>query len=404
MQKRLFRRPSRTGTTAMVAGAAFLTSWATLHGAWTNPLLWVTAIVASATLPAFGRWVQKAEMWACWATAAVTPGLLARYAIQVAYNGVLVGALVLAGVLDLDELAAMGGPLVAILAITAAGQGMQMLALRWARRRGGHEVTAVVTALAVNAAASATGALGVPLLAQAYVAFSLAVWIAAAARSILSDAMAFIAPKGGIAVFFGTFNPVHVAHLDLVRRVLDERGVEAVIIHPTLVPKFHRDALARGEIRIRNRDGGYIEYETTDRADPHIDYFPTGRRFLDPEDRRRLLEVAVADAGLSDRVFVAWHPEAYDKDGFPGVLREIRSQWPGRRVHVVHGSDWGGMMVRRLLDDGAWVWPFAVRRRGAVSATAVRAGALHFLSEGVVRELERIAARPTQAAKGRVHA
>ena len=116
-------------------------------------------------------------------------------------------------------------------------------------------------------------------------------------------------------------------------------------------------------------------YEKTDRADPYIDYFPTGRRFFAPETRAHLMRLAIEEAGLGDKVEIAFWPEIYDRHGFHGVLREVRRRYPGRPLHGLHGSDTGGMMVRAIMDECGWIYPMAILRRDNVSATAIRGGA-----------------------------
>ncbi|MDA0261843.1 MAG: hypothetical protein O3A21_06585 [Proteobacteria bacterium] len=116
-------------------------------------------------------------------------------------------------------------------------------------------------------------------------------------------------------------------------------------------------------------------YEKTAKADPYVDYFPTGNRFYAPESRRYMIELALAEAGLSDRVEVSFMPETYARYGFHGVLAAIRKDHPNTPIHGIHGSDVGGMMVRAILDECGWIYPMPSLRRDGVSATAIRAGA-----------------------------
>ena len=162
------------------------------------------------------------------------------------------------------------------------------------------------------------------------------------------------------------------------------------MVHPTIVPKFHADALSKGEIRVARVEDGLSVYETTARADPNVDYFPTGNRFFDPQVRRRLIEMAIREAGMEDRVEVAFMPEVYRERGFHGVLAEIRKANPGEPIHGLHGSDYGGMLVRAILDDCGWIYPVPVRRTDQVSATAIRKGATGMTSASVTEVLERL--------------
>jgi hypothetical protein len=105
----------------------------------------------------------------------------------------------------------------------------------------------------------------------------------------------------------------------------------------------------------------------------HMDYFPTGNAFFEIENRLAMLHAAVEDAGLQDKVEVLYLPRTYARRGFRGVIAHVRRFEPGRRLHGLHGSDYGGVVVR-MIYDSAFVRPFAVVRKDKVSATAIRAG------------------------------
>src|SRR5258708_39050540 len=107
----------------------------------------------------------------------------------------------------------------------------------------------------------------------------------------------------------------------------------------------------------------------------NVDYFPAGRQFLPPETRQVLIELAVAEAGLRDKVEVAFYRETYDTKGFQGVIAEVKRQHPGVRLHGLHGTDHGGMTVRNIYDECGWIYPWRILRRDMVSATASRRAA-----------------------------
>ena len=78
------------------------------------------------------------------------------------------------------------------------------------------------------------------------------------------------------------------------------------------------------------------------------------------------------------------------KHDCPELLARIRQDHPGKALHGIHGSDFGGMLVRAILDECGWIYPLAVRRRDGVSATAIRAGARDMTSQAVGLVLDQL--------------
>lgn len=133
-------------------------------------------------------------------------------------------------------------------------------------------------------------------------------------------------------------------------------------------------------------------YEKTQKADVHMNYFPTGRRFFEYETRHRLLLLAIQESGLGEKVEVLSFPELYERDGFYGVLRKVKRLASGRPLHGIHGSDLGGMTVRNIYDESGWIYPLAVVRRDQVSATAIRNGVRGLTTELIETVLEHLKA------------
>ena len=206
----------------------------------------------------------------------------------------------------------------------------------------------------------------------------------------------------GVGLFFGTFNPLHNSHVALLRQAMEDRKLDKIIIHPTLIPKLHADAFRKGEIRVGRLQDGFQIYEKTDKADSNVDYFPTGNIFLPPETRKALIELAVAEAGLGNQVEVIFLPETYSTRGFQGVIGEIKKQNPGTRLHMLHGTDFGGMLVRSISDECGWIYPWCILRRDKVSATAIRRGAKGMTPAVVTDVLDQISRNvPVVTAGGR---
>ena len=153
---------------------------------------------------------------------------------------------------------------------------------------------------------------------------------------------------------------------------MEERKLDNIIIHPTLIPRLHAEAFRKGEIRVgRLREDGFQVYEKTDKADVNVDYFPTGNIFLPPETRKVLIELAVAEAGLGNgRSDVLSRNLRHPR--LPGRDRRDQAPHPGERLHTLHGTDFGGMMVRQICDECGWIYPWCILRRDKVSATAIR--------------------------------
>jgi hypothetical protein len=210
-------------------------------------------------------------------------------------------------------------------------------------------------------------------------------------RGAVSDIRGRHPRDGGVGVFFGTFNPVHRTHVDIIRRAIVERNLERVYVHPTTVPKLHRVALSNGEIDFDHRDGMRV-YRRTERADPNKNYFPTGNMFFEYELRNELLKASIQDEDLQDRVTVLELPRLYETDGFLGIARRIRTENPGQPIHGLHGSDPGGMWVRNLFEACGGIIPCPVLRRDEVSATAIRKGGVGMTTPTVERFLAAVRA------------
>jgi hypothetical protein len=183
---------------------------------------------------------------------------------------------------------------------------------------------------------------------------------------------------------------------------MEERKLDKIIIHPTLIPRFYAESFRKGEIRVGRLKDGYQIYEKTDKADVSVDYFPTGNIFLPPETRKAMIELAVADAGLGDKVEVIFLRETYDAHGFQGVIGEIKKRHQGVRLHTLHGTDFGGMLVRQICDECGWIYPWRIMRRDNVSATVIRKGAQGMTPAIVTDVLAQIAQNlPVVTAGGR---
>ncbi|MBN9061404.1 MAG: hypothetical protein J0H41_03055 [Rhizobiales bacterium] len=368
---------------AAFSGACMYLAYAIAHGAWLNPYLIGVCCFIAAFLPKYSILSNKIEERVNFRFAVVTLGRASRFAMQATMNLAIWSLFVHGHVTPVDGLRGVGGVAGVAILTTLASVGAQFIAQFLFNRGVGDLNRNVMAALCLNIVFTALATIGVPALATAFMIVSLGLGGALFLMGVLSDLRALVHPHGGVGVFYGTFNPFHATHLALIRNAIETRGLSKVIIHPTIVPKLHAQALERGEIRVARIEGGLCVLEKTARADANVNYFPTGNRFFPPETRKLMIELAVAEAGLSDKVEVLWLPEVYREKGFHGVTRVIRQRHPGIALHGLHGSDLGGMWVRSIYDESGWLYPIPARRRDNVSATAIRNGAAGMTSRVV---------------------
>jgi hypothetical protein len=381
----------------LVAGVTYAL-YGALRGAWTNGHVLATAALLGALLIPMVRLSEALERAVHRRTASVFLGLAARYAVEWVYTFTGFGVLRAGGLFDPAEVTALGGSFALFVsAVVLTSTGAKRIALALANRGIGNRIVNLCVAIGANTSWAILVTLGILRAPPA-------VWLPCAALGYVgmayaaqTDLMARWAPRGGVGIFFGTFNPVHRAHLELIEAFRRERGLAKVYVHPTLVPPSHRKLLAMGHIEIQAFERGMRIYRKTARADAFIDYFPTGDRFYEADNRLAMLRAGVADLAMDDAITVARFDDAYDARGFHGVVARIRAMHPGQAIHGMHGSDVGGMMVRAIYDECPLVWPFAIVRTDAVSSTKIRAGAtslttpsvraiLRFLADGERRD------------------
>lgn len=355
------------------AGVLMYFAYAFPNQDWLNPGLVITLFVGI-FLPYYSRISNKIDEWLCFKTAFVTPGRLGRFLAQWLFNLGVFYVFLRSDVIALADADTLGGLWGISLLTTAASQGIQYVAITLANREIGNVNRNVAWGLASNIVVTAVAAVGVGWMRPVFILSGLLFGGLVIGIGILSDIRSVRPRTGGVGIFFGTFNPFHNTHLAIVKQALSERKLDKIIIHSTIIPKLHADALSKGEITIAERHNGMRVYGRTEKADVHVNYFPTGNRFYEFETRKRMMQWAVKEEGLADQVEVLSFPDTYLNSGFYGVIRKIREQNPGKRLHGIHGSDLGGMWIRRIYDEAGWLYPYSVRRVDQVSATAIRNG------------------------------
>lgn len=371
-------------------GAILFLSYARAFHAWRNPALWGLGLAIGAFVPFYARFSNQIEERIQFRAALVTPGRVGRFLAQLAFNAGVFTWLQRGGVIPEANIASLGGVWAAAGLTTASSQGIQYLAIALANREIGDKNRNVLAGLSANIVVAALAAFGLGWARSLFTVGGVGLGCALFGLSLLSDLRSRWFPRGGVGVFFGTFNPFHKTHLEIIRKAIEARGLERVYLHSTVIPKLHREALEKGEIRIASFDAGMRVYEKTPKADLQVNYFPTGRRFFEYSTRTFLMRLAIEQAGLSEKVVVLELPEVYEETGFYGIVSEIRRRHPASAVHGMHGSDLGGMWIRSIYDESGWIYPYPVRRIDGVSATAIRKGATGMASpvvEDILREI-----------------
>jgi hypothetical protein len=387
---------------AAFGGLLTYVSYAYAHGSWTNPTLIAVSVFIGVFLPSYSKLSNKAELWANNRFGFVSAGKFGRFLPQLVFNLAVFWACLWGGAFNLAGIASVGGFAGAALVTTLASQGTQYLGAYLVARGIGDANRNTLVGLLVNIILAALGTAGIPGAREAFLIFGFVLGALFFGIGLLSDIRSVAAPKGGVGIFLGTFNPFHNSHLAILRQAMEDRKLDKIIIHPTLIPKLHADAFRKGELRVGRLDGGFQIYEMTDKADSNVDYFPTGKQFLPPETRKVLIDLAVAEAGMGNQVEVIFLRETYSTRGFQGVIGEIKKQNPGIRLHCLHGTDFGGMLVRSISDECGWIYPWRILRRDKISATAIRAGAKGMTPAVVTDVLDQISRNvPLVTAGGR---
>ena len=322
------------------------------------------AIFFAIFMPTYTRISNKAELWADNHFGFVTAGRLGRFVPQFAFNLVAFAVMLGGGGMSRTGVATVGGIAGAALITSLASQGLQYLGGYLFARGIGDLNRNVLLGLCVNTVLTALGTAGLPYGREAFLLLGFGLGGFLLLVGILSDLRSIFAPKGGIAMYFGTFNPFHNTHLAILKRAMAERRLDKIIIHPTLIPRFYAEAFRKGQIRAGRLQDGFQVYERT------------------------------------GKVEVIFLRETYKSRGFPGVIAEIRKRHPGVRLHTLHGTDFGGMMVRSICDDCGWIYPWRILRRDNISATAIRNGAKGMTPAVVTDMLDQIARNLPQVTAG----
>lgn len=373
---------------ALFVGVLMYFSYGFKQKLWLNLFLIGVCLFVAIYLPFFTKLIDSIERKFQLKSGKVFIGKIGRFIPQLIFNLIVMLLFLLGNVLHMQNLRTIGGPLGVAALTTLASQGLQYVGLILSNRDIGNNYVNVTIALSLNSVVTALAALGIGIFQPIFLVGGIILGIIGLGYSLVTDLMSIFAPKGGIGIYFGTFNPVHKTHIKLIKEFVEQRQLEKVIVHPTIIPKGHQQFLDQNKIRIAKMEGGMRFYERTEKADVHVDYFPTGNMFFESENRIIMLREAIKEIGLEDKVEVIACPEIYAKKGFYGIIKLVKEKYKGKHIHGLHGSDIGGMMVRSIYDECFGIWPCSIKRTDNISATAIRKGAKNMTTASTTKIMD----------------
>ncbi len=367
----------------LLMGSLYYFSYAVSNQNWSNQYLIGISIFIAFFAPFYSQWSNRIDEKAAFYTAFVFAGKLARFMSQYLFNIVIYAILLKGQVINEKNLESLGGIFGISLLVSFVSQGIQYVAIAFANREVGNKNTNVIIGVTISILTGALAATGLATAQILIKTFGLMCCIVGLLYSLYTDICGIISPTGGIGLFFGTFNPIHRTHVEMIKQFIKDRNLEKVIIHPTIIPKIHRLALQKGEICIKEIVNGMLIYETTKKSDIHVNYFMTGNKFYEIEHRIAMIQRMIKDEGLENKVEIWTLHDIYEKGGFYSVINEVKCKYSDKKLHGMHGSDVGGMLVRAIYDESMGIIPYAIRRVDQVSATAIRSGVKNLTTPGV---------------------
>lgn len=364
-------------------GILYYFSYALPNGCWLDKYLLSVSVFIAFFAPYYAKFSNKLDELVAYFTASVFLGRVGRFIAQFLFNVCVFTILLKGSSVTYDALTSMGGILGISFMISLMSQGLQYLALALANRDVGTKNANITISVSLSIFIGAIAAEGFPIAQIILMILGIILGIVGLFYSLYTDLRGLFAPRGGIGLFFGTFNPIHKTHVKIIKEFIQHRQLDKLIIHPTIIPKIHRIALEKGQIRIKEKLKGMRIYEKTEKADVHVNYFMTGNKFYEVEHRIKMLQIMVREEGLENSVEIWNLNDIYSRNGFYGIVAEIKKRFPKQKIHGLHGSDVGGMLVRAIYDESIGVIPYPVRRVDNVSATAIRSGKSGMTTKGV---------------------
>lgn len=366
-----------------IMGILYYFSYAAFNKNWSNKYLISISIFIAFFAPFYSHWSNRIDEKATFYTALVFAGKLSRFIAQYLFNITIYAILLKGRVIQEENLQPLGGIFGIALIVSLVSQGIQYLAIAFANRELGSKNVNVIIGITISILSGALAAAGLTTAQVLIKTLGLLCCMIGLLYGLYTDIRGIISPVGGIGLFFGTFNPIHRTHVKMIKQFIEDRNLEKVIIHPTIIPKIHRIALQKGEIDIKEMVNGMRVYETTKKSDIHVNYFMTGNKFYEIEHRIAMIQRMIKDEGLENKVEIWTLHDIYEKGGFYSVIDEVKRKYSDKKLHGMHGSDVGGMLIRAIYDESIGIIPYAIKRVDHVSATAIRSGAKNLTTPGV---------------------
>ncbi len=275
------------------AGFIMYISYAIGHNVWGNYFLILVCIFIGYFIPMYSKLSNKIDEKICFYTGVVTYGRIGRFIAQFIFNLFIFLMFIYGDVFASEKIMNLGGVLGISFLTTLASQGIQYIALVFSNREIGDKNRNILIGLVLNIVITSLATLGYTNIQTFFMLMSFIFGSVLFLVGILSDLRAIYYPRKGIGIFFGTFNPFHITHIDLIKRLINERKVTKVYLHSTVIPKLHRDALSKKEIYIHSIKEGRQIYKKTTLADRYVNYFPTGNEFFEYETRLEIMRKSI---------------------------------------------------------------------------------------------------------------
>jgi len=202
-----------------------------------------------------------------------------------AFNLVMFWLMLWGGALNQLGMASVGGIAGAALVTTLASQGTQYFGGFLVARGVGDANRNTLVGLLVNVTLAALGTAGVPGAREGFFFLGFGLGGTLFLVGLLSDLRSVAAPKGGIGLYFGTFNPFHNTHLSIIQAAIEERGTRQGRHPPRSGSQAARRFVPQGRASGRSPEGWVPGLREDRQGRFQRRLFPHGKRRSCPRKR-----------------------------------------------------------------------------------------------------------------------